>query len=181
MSKAWHLVIAGVLALAVVFGFFTLKNRFTFFRGENTAVADAAHKEVIALKPVAAKAETLFVHDTVWLRKTVIKYDSSATAYRNARDTTNIKDTAQVKVALAKADTAVANADSVKLACDTTVKHAGRALYTKKELDDAVERENKAIRALIPGRLEKAVTAVKWVSVGVGVGAALVTVLVPHH
>lgn len=105
------------------------------------------------------KAETVYVHRVDTLRRQVTKLEQ-------LRDTLRITDTVQVKEFIQRADSTVR-------ACFAVVQSCEQKDSAHKAIEAGLRKQNEALKALIPGRTEKIISAVKWLAAGTVVGLAV--------
>jgi hypothetical protein len=129
----------------------------------------AAAQKVKVAEKTAAITRAEFKRDTAKVQPAVKKQRERKEIYVTVRDSAlaNLSDTALVKVALAAADTAIAAGDTVGAAATAVVSSSGAALDATDSVSAAKDTLQKATQALIPGPIQKAVTAAKWVVVTV--------------
>lgn len=105
---------------------------------------------------------------------------AAAATYRELRDTVRIADTAAVRAVLVAADSAVNEAERSRdrfraalAAADSVITAQARQAGALESENGALRRQVAATERQVPGRFGRALSAAKWVVVGVGVGAVL--------
>jgi len=127
--------------------------------GEARAAERAARAQASFWKDSAGRAVAQVRTDSVKVTRTVTRYEA-------LRDTLRLSDTVWVKEVIAAADTAVRECRALVTSCSLAISAKDSQLV-------ALERQNAAIRKMIPGRTSRALSAAKWLVVGGAVGVLL--------
>jgi cytoskeletal protein RodZ len=151
----WLIVGAIVLGIGVCWA----DNHFASGHGADSEKLKQAVGETKAGERQLTKAETVYVHRVDTLRRQVTKLEQ-------LRDTLRITDTVQVKEFIQRADSTVR-------ACFAVVQSCEQKDSAHKVIEAGLRKQNEALKALIPGRTEKIITAVKWLTAGTVVGLAV--------
>lgn len=140
----------------------------------------AARAETAAIKKREVEAAAEHATATQEAQAAARRFTATAASYESARDTLTVTDTAAVRVVLAKADSAIAEARAAQLKAERERNAARLLLAVKDERIGALERQNGALRRQIvaierqrPGLFDRALTAGKWVAIGAVTGIVL--------
>lgn len=173
-----------ILFIVAIVGFL-LSSMFAEEKGRMKAEANRAREERVhaenqykSAKIEIARAVKHSDSMDVAYKSLAVKYERARSSYSTKRaellgSPVNLTDTLQVKETLALADAALAKADSMKAGADTAIASASVVKLAIPSVTipadialAAAARENAALRKLIPGRVQRIVTAGKWLAVG---------------
>lgn len=113
----------------------------------------------------AAKAETVYVHDTLTFTKLRAHYDT-------VRSTINVHDTVAVQQFVTLADSTIQTCSTALRSCGATVVAQNTVTVTQRRLLDAVMADR-------PSRLRAVLTDAKWAALGFVAGRVAPRVPVP--
>lgn len=150
----WLIAAVIVLSLGVCWA----DNRFAARHGADGEKLKQAIDQTKAGEKQLAKVDTVYVHRVDTLKRHVVKLEQ-------LRDTLRITDTVQVKEFIRQADSTVK-------ACFAVVESCEQKDSAHKVIEAGLRRQNDALRALIPGKTERFITAAKWLAIGTVVGLA---------
>jgi len=151
-------IIGAVIVIALVFGVAWGLNHFAQNRGAANEQLKQGQEQTKTGEKFLARVDTVYQTDTIRLTR-------SLQSYKTLHDTLRITDTTQVKVF-------VATADSTIHACLLTVQTCEQKDSAHKIIEAGLRRQNDALQKLVPGKIERFVTALKWIAVGGAVGYA---------
>lgn len=151
-------IIAVVLAVLMVLAIIWVINHFSENRGAANEQLKQGQEQTKTGEKLLARVDTVYKTDTIRLTR-------SLQSYKTLHDTLRITDTTQVKVF-------VATADSTIHACLLTVQTCEQKDSAHKIIEAGLRRQNDALQKLVPGKIERFVTALKWVAVGGVIGYA---------
>lgn len=180
------LVIAGLLLLAAAaFHMYSTLSANAGAARVEARIYKAQRDSARVVVDSLAKREVVLVAalDTATRRQraSAARFSRAASDYESARDTLVITDTTAVRAAFVKADSAIAAARLAQAQAESERDAARLLIAAKTEREQALERENAAIarqlnatQRQIPSRLERTLTAAKWLGLGAVAGAAAV-------
>jgi hypothetical protein len=150
----WLIAAAIVLGLGICWA----DNRFAARHGSDSEKVKQGVEQTKAGEKQLAHVDTIYRRDTVRLSREVKKWE-------RIRDTLVITDTVRVREALNQADSTIK-------ACFAVVQSCEQKDSAHKVIEAGLRKQNDALRALVPGKTEKFITAAKWLAIGTVVGLA---------
>lgn len=155
MSRIVGAIVLCLLIVSIIFGV----NKFAAEHGHDSEKLKQGIEQMKAGEKELARVDTVYKTDTIRLTKEVAKY-------RVLHDSLRITDTVQVKEF-------VKQADSTIHACLLTVATCEQKDSAHKIIEAGLRKQNESLKALVPGKVERFITATKWTAIGVVIGAAL--------
>lgn len=155
MKDTWKGVVALlILAVSIIWA----GNRFAAKHGADSERLKQGIEQTKRGEKTLARVDTVYRTDTIRLTKEVSKY-------RVLHDSLRITDTVEVKEF-------VKQADSTIKACLMTVQTCEQKDSAHKIIESGLRRQNDALKALVPSKTERFITATKWLAIGAVVGIA---------